>query len=370
MSDNPEQYIHYPQQPPPAGPLGPPQGPTEPMYYQAPQPGVVPLRPLDVGSLIGGSFKAIFRNWQPALLLPFIASLVTAAIGIVPAFILFSQTLANVNGRTTPDQALSFLGGWLLIMVIELVLVIAVSVTTQAVVTITVSRAVLGRSTTIGQALRAAAPRLLPLLGLTTLIWLIVAGCAFVPFAALVALAVAAQAPGLALLAFLVLVAGIVAGAYFWVSYAFAPAALVMEPAPVLTALRRSRWLVTDNWWRSFGILLLCGVMVYIASYLVELPVSLAQFGQLAQYSTMGGRPDPAQVFGALFSPTTAILITVGSAVVYALGQAFMIGVSTLLYHDLRIRKESFHLALWQMSQLPDDLSPGATATPHPEATI
>ncbi len=354
MTDNPQQYGQYPQYPPMA-------------TFQAPQPGVIPLRPLDVGAMIGGSFRAVFRNWQPALLLPFLGSLLTSAVAIVPAILLFSTLSVEVSQRTRPQDILSLMGGWVLVMLLDLVLVIGVAVLTQAVVTVTVSRAVLGRRTTIGQALRAVAPRLLPLTGLTVLVWVMVFGCAFVPFAAVVALAVSASSAGLGLLAFVVFVAGIVAGVFFWISYAFAPAALILEPAPVLTAMSRSRWLVLNNWWRAFGVLLLCAVMIYFASYLVELPVSFVQAFQVTT-SSIGGRPDPTQVFQSMFSPTVLILITVLSAVAYAIGQAVIIGVTTLIYHDLRIRKESFHLALWQMAQLPDNLSPGGPP-PHPEAT-
>jgi hypothetical protein len=354
MTDNPQQYGQYPQYPS----MG---------TFQAPQPGVVPLRPLDVGAMIGGSFRAVFRNWQPALLLPFLGSLLASAVAIVPAILLFSTLSVQVSQRARPQDILSLMGGWALIMLLDLVLVIGVAVLTQALVTVTVSRAVLGRRTTIGQALRAVAPRLLPLTGLTVLVWLIAFGCAFVPFVAVVALAVNSNSPGLALLAFVVLVAGSMAGAFFWISYACAPAALLLEPAPVLTAMRRSRWLVTDNWWRAFGVLLLCAAMVYFASYLVELPVSFVQAVQVTT-SSIGGRPDPTRVFQSMFSPTVLILLCLLSAVAYAVGQALIVGVTTLIYHDLRIRKESFHLPLWQMAQLPDNLSPGGPP-PHPEAT-
>ncbi|QUQ63204.1 hypothetical protein [Kutzneria sp. CA-103260] len=355
MTDNPEQYSQYPQQPPMAP-------------FQAPQPGVIPLRPLDVGAMISGSFRAVFRNWLPTLLLPFVGSLIVTAVGVVPMLTLFNQLTDMAGRRADPDQVLSLLGRSLLFLLLELVLVLALSVLTQAVVTVTVSRAVLGRPTTIPQALRAAAPRLLPLAGLAVLVWLIAFGCAFVPFAAVVTLAIVANAPMLGLLAFVVLVGGVLVGAFYWISYATAPAALVLEPAPVLTALRRSRWLVTNNWWRALGVLLLCGVIVYFASYLVELPISFVQLAQMGSIST-SLRPDPRAVLSTVFSPTALIMITVLSAVVYALGQAFTIGVSTLLYHDLRIRKESFHLPLWQMAQLPDDLNPGPGPSPSPEAT-
>jgi hypothetical protein len=119
-----------------------------------------------------------------------------------------------------------------------------------------------------------------------------------------------------------------------------------------------------------FGILLLVGVMVGVASNLAQLPVNFVQFSQLGSImpTRAGAQPDPTAVLGVMFSPTVIVLTVVLTAVVSAIGQPFSIGVTTLLYHDLRIRKESFHLPLWQMSQLPDELavSPAPTARPEP----
>ena len=358
MTDNSGQFIQYPQQ-------------WVPQPPQAPQPGVLPLRPADVSSLLGGSFKAVFRNWQAAILVPFVAYLVAIGILIGPAITMFAHFPAlDPQGRVAPNDLWSFFSSWLIFMALTLVVLAAVTMVVQSVVTVVVSRAVLGRTTSIGQALRGAAPRMLSLLGLNVLVWLIVAACVFVPFALIVLAAVAANSPGVALLAFLLFLAGGVAASYFWISFSLAPSALILEPAPVLTSLRRSRWLVTGGWWRVFGILLLCQLLVSIANYLIELPVSLLQFGQIPGTMT-GATTDPAAMFEALFSPVVLIVYGLLSAVLYAVGQPFMVGVTTLLYHDLRIRKESFHLPLWEMSQLPDELSPQQPATPpSPEATI
>jgi hypothetical protein len=358
MTDNPEQYSHYPQPP----------------YGEAPQPGVIPLRPLDVGAMITGSFRAIFRNWRPAILLPFVVSVIATAVTIVPVISLVAKMPTIMTGtRPSSDALAAFFANFALVFLVAVVLVTAASMVTQTTVTVVVSRAVLGRVTSIGQALRVAAPRMLPLLGLTLLIGLTGTACAFVPFVVLLVLAYALNAPGLILLAFLVFLAGLAVAAYLWVSWALATPALILEPAPVLTAMRRSRWLVSGGWWRVFGIMLLVAVMVGVASNVVQLPVSFLQFSQYPSImpTRVGVRPDPSVLFSAMFSPTVLVLSVVLGAVVYAVSQPFTIGVTTLLYHDLRIRKESFHLALWQMSQLPDDLAPVSPApTASPEPTI
>jgi len=364
MTDNPEQYIHYPQ---------PQAQPPQLPYYQAPQPGVIPLRPLDVGAMITGSFRAMFRNWQPAILVPFVASLISVSVILVPMFVLFSNLTDLSTGRPTPDKVLAFFGSFLLAYLLGVVLSVAAGLVTQTVVTVVVSRAVLGRTTTIGQALRKAAPRMLPLFGLTLLVGLIVFACLLVPFGLMIFLAVATQKAGLALLGILLLLAGGVVAAYLWISYVLATPALILEPAPVLTAMRRSRWLVAGNWWRVFGILLLVYLMAGVVSYLAQLPVSISQFAQfpsLMANTRAGVQPNPRELLDTVFSPTTIVLSVVLSAVAAAITQPFVIGVTTLLYHDLRIRKESFHVPLWQMSQLPDELAVNPQPTAHPEATL
>jgi len=291
----------------------------------------------------------------------------------VPPLLLLSQLadLSRGNRPSEPDKVFGLLGGWLGFTLLGMVLVLAATTVTQSVVTVVVSRAVLGWTTSIGQALRLAAPRMLPLLGLSLLVGLIVALCAVAPFTLIVVIAIAAQSPGLVVLAVLVLLAGVAAGVYFWISYAVATPALILEPAPVLTAMRRSKWLVAGGWWRVLGILLLIGVMAFVIGSLAQIPVNFAQFTNfpsLMSTTRAGARPDPTAVLGAVFSPTVIVLSVVLTALAYGITQPFGIGVTTLLYHDLRIRKESFHLPLWQMSQLPDEpaVSPEPTGRPEP----
>jgi hypothetical protein len=352
MTDNPEPQYQYQYQQP----------------WAPPQPGVIPLRPLDLGDLFGGSFKAMFREWKPMMVVPFIANLVMGGAEVS----LLASAFADFPDMTRPpatfDGVWPFLRDMLLIVVVSVVLGLLAWLVTQVIATVTVSRAVLGRHTTVGQALRAGAPRMLPLLGLAALIWLIVGACSVLPFFGVLVLAGVARSAGLILLAFLVGLIGICAGTYLYVTFALAQTALIMEPQPVLTALRRSRWLVRDNWWRVFGIMALASLMVGVVSYLAQAPL---QFTSVVSTSFRFGpavQTNAGELFRSAMSPATLVVYVFVTALVAAVGQPFINGVTTLLYHDMRIRKESFHQPLLAMSQLPDDLSPRPTS--HPEATM
>jgi hypothetical protein len=340
-----QHFNYYPPQPPP-------------------QPGVVPLRPLDVGAVIGGSLKAIFRNWQAALLLPFGLYLGVSVVGGLSAIKPFrSMGTAIDNHRGLSSGTI---WGIVIVAVVGIVLTVAATLIVQTATTVVVSRAVLGRSTSIGQALRAARPRMLPMLGLDILITLMFIALLLIPFgviAGCIALAVSGGHDGeavlLGVLGFLLLLVAAGFGIYFGVSFTVAPSALILESVPAPTALRRSRRLVRDNWWRTLGIPLLAGLMASLAGYVVQLPISAIQYTQVPH------TPDPNQPFDLTFSPTVLVVSFVVSAAVSAFSQPFLIAVGTLLYHDLRIRKESFHVPLLQMSQLPDDLSPRSTPPPR-----
>lgn len=99
---------------------------------------------------------------------------------------------------------------------------------------------------------------------------------------------------------------GIPAAIYFGVKWAFAWQAVVLEGHDPTAALARSSALVKHNWWRAFGITLLFGMIAStISSVLAVIPI----LGAIA---------------GALLSVPIAV-----------------IGI-TLLYYDLRVKKEGY----------------------------
>jgi hypothetical protein len=352
MTDNPEPQFQFQYQ----------------QLWAPPQPGVIPLRPLDLGALFGGSFKVMFREWKPMMLVPFIANLVVGGVE-VPLLASAFADFPDVNRPpVTFDAVWPFLRDMLVMVVSSALLGLLAWLVVQVIATVTVSRAVLGRHTTVGQALRAGAPRMLPLFGLAALIWLIVGACSMLPFFGVLVLAGVARSAGLILLAFLVGLIGVCAGAYFYVTFTLAQAALIMEPQPVLTALRRSRWLVRDNWWRVFGITSLASLMAGVVSYVAQAPLQFTSVISSAYTFNPANQASAAELLRSSLSPATLIVYVFVTSLVAAVGQPFVNAVTTLLYHDMRIRKESFHQPLLAMSQLPDDLSPQPAS--HPEATM
>ncbi len=108
-----------------------------------------------------------------------------------------------------------------------------------------------------------------------------------------------------------------------------------------MASARRSWVLTGRNWWRTFGIILLTSLMVSIITSVVAAPISFL-VSMLYGFSTSpaAGSAD------ALDSLPVLLLTQVISAFFAAIGYAFQSGVTSLLYIDLRIRREGFDVVL------------------------
>jgi membrane-anchored glycerophosphoryl diester phosphodiesterase (GDPDase) len=140
-----------------------------------------------------------------------------------------------------------------------------------------------------------------------------------------------------------VMVLGIVGALVFWavvriwifVRIKFAMSAVVLERIGVGSALGRSWRLTQGSWWRIFLILFLTLIISYFVSNILLTPF-------------MGGGIVPAILApGALWAAVLAgALMFIGQAVTYAIVTPFEVGVATLLYVDLRMRREGLDLKL------------------------
>jgi hypothetical protein len=93
--------------------------------------------------------------------------------------------------------------------------------------------------------------------------------------------------------------------------------AVVVENRRGMDAIRRSWYLVKDNWWRIFGITIVIGIMGGIAGGILSVP------GTLIAEATDSGLP---ALVGKIF----------GDAITYS----FQALTATLIFFDLRARKE------------------------------
>ena len=168
----------------------------------------------------------------------------------------------------------------------------------------------------------------------------LIAGCAFGAFYTLgvrtneqpnIGLAIAA---GIGL--FGVIILGGLAGLFFYVRLILTTQAIVLEGQGPLAGLARSWRLVGQAFWRSLGIFVLVYAFIYIVSLVVQLPLVAA-----------------GALFGMLFNTdglyqSIVSLITYG-VLILVLPLQFII--FTLLYYDLRIRKEGYDLELTVQAQ-------------------
>ena len=163
----------------------------------------------------------------------------------------------------------------------------------------------------------------------------IIAGCAFGTFYTMGVRTNEQPNIGLAIAAVIGLVGvifvGAIAGLFFYVRLLLTTQAIVLEGQGPWAGLARSWRLVGQAFWRSLGILLLVYAFIYIVSLIVQLPLIVlgAFFGMLFNNSVL--------------YQSIASLVTYG-VLILVLPLQFII--FTLLYYDLRIRKEGYDLEL------------------------
>jgi len=120
----------------------------------------------------------------------------------------------------------------------------------------------------------------------------------------------------------------IVPGVYLWIAFAVAVPVLLTEGVKGTKALGRSRALVGGRWWGTFGVVLLGTILAGVVS---------AAIGALAGFTA--GSTDANSVSGFLVRSVSG---TLGSMISTPFTAAFV----SVLYFDLRVRKEAFDLQL------------------------
>ncbi|WHM38453.1 hypothetical protein [Streptomyces sp. BPTC-684] len=353
--------------PPPPGPPGPQQGggwgrPPAPGgnwnhgWGPAPaaKPGVIPLRPLGVGEILDGAVSTMRAHWRTVLGLTLTVAVITQIADILIQRYLLPdppEIDPNATGTEAIDQAFDSLRSSLLSLLPIGVLALIGTLFVTAVLTVVISRSVLGRPVTLREAWAEARPRLLPLLGLLVLLPVMagaVVGIGILP-GALIGSDAGAALAGLGGLAAVVVVI------WLLVQFSLAAPALMLERQGLVKSLRRSAKLVRGAWWRIFGITLLTLLLTFIVSMIIAIPFTV--IGTLvddggASSLFSGATSD----FGWPFLIITGIGAVIGSAITYPISA----GVAALLYIDQRIRREALDLDLARAANLPGYETPGS----------
>jgi hypothetical protein len=338
-----------PQPPPPPTTWG--QGWNGASWVPPPdvKPGVVALRPLGVGELLDGAVATLRQNPGPMLGLSAVVAVITQGVQLVATWLVVRDVGAALEGVSeTADLATvaATISSGLSVALMAAVVAWFATIVLTGILTVVVSRAVLGERMNASDAWRAARPRLLRLLGLTVLVGLIVAAPVLVVVALCLLLwAAGASGAAIAVAAVALGIAAAVFAVWLYVRYAIATPALRLEtasnangvsrPATVIGSLRRSAVLVRGAWWRTFGILLLAFVIAAVVSQVVAVPAALPLLldGPFVN-------PDG--------SPTLLSFVIQGLAGVVAttLTAPFTAALTVLLYVDRRIRREGLDIEL------------------------
>ena len=289
-------------------------------------PAPIRFRPMPLPELLDELFRLYRRHFSlivgVALLVALPGLVWTLVTGVYRLNSASYVNLVTTSPGAQPSfnsQQLSSLLGTILLGVLGGIILLPFSV---GAVYRAVTDVALGRPATIGSVLRETLARYWPLLGLIGLLFLFAIGWFIAEIIGFVLLIL----PGIAVFC---------ATVYLGVRWSLVVAAMMAEDIGPIRGLGRSWNLVSGSWWRTFGILLIVTIMQLIISYaliiLFGLIAALVSTGDFqAALVQIGGT-----LLGALVSPITTIAIT-------------------LLYFDLRVRKEGLDL-----DQLAQQTSPG-----------
>jgi hypothetical protein len=315
-------------------------------WAQSVKPGVIPLRPLGVGEILDGAVTTIRRNPGPMLGLSAVVAVILQLAGLAVSWMIFQWMgdFVRLAEEPTTEEIMSLLGGTMIGVGIILVVDWVGTVILTGMLTVVVSRAVLGEKMNVSEAWRRARPRLLKLLGLTIVYSLLWLGPFLVALAISLAIVLSGAPEATIAVAVLFWIAAAPATIWLYVRYALAVPALMLEttssrydnrgvrPIGVVMALRRSAELVRRSWWRVFGILLL----IALISWLITQVLSVAFFWIPTGFVEASGQ----------FGFGSIVVATIGGILTTTITAPFVAGSIALLYVDRRIRAEALDIEL------------------------
>ncbi|WP_113703192.1 glycerophosphoryl diester phosphodiesterase membrane domain-containing protein [Nonomuraea lactucae] len=325
-------------------------GQVQPGYGHMPppalRPGIIPLRPLGLGDILDGTIKLIRSHPKAVLGLSALAALLAAVPVAVGQALLFRNAREAVADPTAapPDPTdiyggfLAQFGGPLVSAAISFVVVTVLT----GVLTRILGRAVFGGNITAAEAWRLTKGRVPALFGVVGLMAVILLA-PLVVIGLLVWALIASGTPdpssgavgGILAISLVLVLLYLAYVLFFRTRFALAAPAVVLEGRGPLDAMRRSWQLVTGDFWRVLGILLLTSVLVGFVGAILQVPFTIA--GTL--FGLLGGSDVAAAIVGAVL---LAIGATLGAMITYP----FEAGVAGLLYADRRMRSEAFDLVL------------------------
>jgi hypothetical protein len=293
------------------------------------------LRPLGVGDVLDRTFT-VYRS-KPLLFIAlsaiwYLLLILTLIFLAVAVFAGTLNTFVQQAGSSNPQLVGEVIAGVVVFGIVAVVLAILMLAAQSAALVYAGGQRYLARDVTIGEAFRAglsAAGRLF-LAGLAVFfailaMWVVV----FIAAGVVAFLARGAGAVAFIVIGLAVIVA-IVGTFYLAASWLIAPVIVVVEKMGPLAALSRSWRLSEGNRWRIIGIQALLGILNLVLSILIA-----GIFGALDAGGGETGQLGVATV--------VENLVNFASTIIWAPVEWIAF---TVLYYDLRVRKEAFDLQL------------------------
>jgi hypothetical protein len=311
-----------------------------------------------MGEILDGAVSTMRTYWRTVLTITVTVAVISQVADILVQRFLV-PTPPEINPDASPDEAVAQLGESLQATLIgsipAILILLMATLVSAALLTVVISRAVLGRPVSLSAAWQEARPRLPRLLGLTLLLPAMSAAIVFV--AMVPGLLIGDEAGG-ALVA-LGALAGLVVVVWLMVRFSLSSPALMLERQGIVQSMKRSAKLVQGSWWRIFGITLLTQLLLFLVAMIIAIPFAIIAIGADGNgFSGLVSGSTPE--YGWSFLIITGIGGVITSAITYPISA----GVTVLLYVDQRIRREALDLELARAAGLP-----GYGPTPGDQAT-
>ncbi|MET4639040.1 hypothetical protein [Mycetocola sp. 2940] len=347
-----QQAPQYPQPPYGQNPYQQPVLPqagfgyAQPAWAPPPKPGLIPLRPLGFGTLLGAPFLTLKRNPKATFGSALLVQAITVVISLLVVGVITFFVISRITSAAPEDQDAIAAGGIVAILlgsIVPFLVGIAATVFLQGVIVNEAARATLGEKLTLGATWKATWPRLGQLL-----LWTLIAGAAVTVAVGLIggvvvlliALGDGFIAAGI-ILAILAGLAFVVLAVWLGIKLSIVPSVIVLERVGVFPAIGRS-WRLTDGYfWRTLGVQYLIAFIVGTVSQVVVTPITFLYMIAVSVIDPTSSRAEdwiaPALLYVGLIIVT--LLVASVTSVVQSAALAF-------IYIDLRMRKEGLDLEL------------------------
>jgi hypothetical protein len=359
-------------------PLAPPTGPTRvgsapvealvrprTVWTPPPKRGLLPLRPIAFGAILGAPFRLQRRAPRTTLGPALVVSLATTALAALLQWLLVIGPQAALDASYYQDYAIASnvlgvagaIAWW-----IPLGLAFAATALLAGPVAISAARSLLAERVSFRGVRWRLTGRLGHLVGWASLV-LLLAAVVLVLASALPLLVATTSMTG-GFFAFLVgfgeVILIVLLGGYLAARLGFTAHVIAIEGLGIGGALRRSWRLTRRSGFRLLGATLLIWIIVGLGTWVFTLPVGWALDLGVNLIFPNGADSAQAELYGAV----RTIIVTAVAAIAGAFGLVVQTVTAALLYLDQRMRVEGLDLAL---ARYVDDRQRGATvADPFP----